>query len=263
MHGTVLDPQVLALWQRLQAVAAEGLRSLQVWQPRDGMAFAPPTPAHQHTMPTMVLGLTGVVRVCGTATADLLPGDLLMVEPGCWHDHVQHKPGSSSFGLGFLAGRCDVLFFTHERTIWGSVPEQPYRDLLERLMTATGHADRLPLADDILAQLGRDRIEFVDWLQPGVLQMAAHLWNHLHQPLDAQDVVDHAGVGRTAAFDLFKTFFGRTPKQELLAQRLALAKHLLARGFSVREAAERCGFTNRPELTRAYRRAFGAPPTSA
>jgi AraC-like DNA-binding protein len=263
MQGTVLDPEVLALWQRLQGIVGEGLRSLQVWQPRDGLPFASPTPVHQHTVPTLVLGLSGVVRIQGATAADLLPSDLLLIEPGCWHDHVVHKPGSASFHLGFLAGRCDVLFFTSERVIWGSVPEQPYRDLIDRLIGASRPGDRLPLADELLAQLARDRIDFVDWLQPGVLRMAAHLWNHLHLPLDAQEVVQHAGMGRTAAFDLFKAFFGRTPKQELLAQRLALAKHLLARGFSVREAAERCGFTNRPELTRAYRRAFGVPPTAS
>lgn len=257
----LVDPELLALWQRLQDVAQSGIRSLKHWRPKDGLAFAPPLPAHQHTMPTLVLSLSGVVRVRGLVDADLLPGDLLLVEPGCWHDHVLHKPGSSSFGVGFLAGRCDVLFFDHQRTLWGCVPEQPYRGIVEGLVEAGNEADRLRLVDELLAQVRRDKVEFVDWIQPGVLAMAAFLWNNLHGAIDAEDIIGQAGMGRTAAYDRFKEFFARSPKQELLAQRLDLARHLLQRGFSVTECAARCGFPTRADLTRAFRRRFGHPPT--
>ena len=257
----LLDPDLLALWQRLQDVAQHGIRSVRHWQPRDGLPVGSSTPAHQHTMPTVVIGLSGVVRIRGQVDADLLPGDLLLIEPGCWHDHVVHKPGSSSFGVGFLAAHCDVLFFDHVRTLWGAVPEQPYRRVLESMMAATSAAQQLPLVDELLSQVRSDKIDFVNWIQPGVLQMAAYLWNHLHEQLDAEDIVFQAGMGRTAAYDRFKEFFGRSPKQELLAQRLALAKHLLLRGYNVTETARRTGFPTRAELTRAYRRHFGHPPT--
>lgn len=263
MSGTALvDPELVNLWHLLQEVAANGIRSFKHWQPAQGMPFAPATPAHQHTMPTLALGLSGAVRIQGAQAIDLLPGDLLLIEPGCWHDHLPHKPGCASFGLGFLAGRCDILFFGPQRTLWGCVPEQPYRQIVTGLMADPSEAQRLQLVDDLLAQVRRDRIELVDWIAPGVLAMAAHLWNHLHEPVEAEDIVHLSGLGRTAAYDRFKAFFGRSPKQELLTQRLDLAKHLLHRGFSVTESARRCGFATRADLTRAFRKHLGHPPSA-
>lgn len=257
------DPQRMAMWSRLAEAADGGIAAVHHWGLSDGLPVGTPTPAHQHTVPTLVLCLSGVVRVQGKAVLDLKPGELLLIEPGVWHDHVAHKPGCTSFGLGFLADRCDVLFFDHQQTLWGAVPQDPYRRLVEELMAASALSERLPLADEILAQVVHDRVNYVDWLQPAVLEMAAYLWNHLHEPIHADAVVAHSSLGRTQSFALFKSFFGRSPKQELLAQRLALARHLIRRGLSVTEAASRSGFPGRADLTRAHRRAFGVPPTSA
>jgi AraC-like DNA-binding protein len=257
----LVDPARLGMWTRFREVVGEGIRSLHQWSPQDGLDHAPPAPAHQHTVPTLVLGLSGLVRISGRQPVDLLPGDLLLVEPGCWHDHPRHRPGTTSFALGFLAGRCDVLFFDHQQTLWGSVPEQPYRGLVTALMDERREAERLRLVDEILAQVREERIDFVDWRRPETLAMAAWLWNHLHEPFDVDEMVARAGIGRTAGFRLFKEFFGQSPKQELLAQRLALARHLLHRGLSVGESARRSGFATRAELTRTFRRKVGHPPS--
>lgn len=262
------EPRRIALWQRLMDVAKNGIGQLHYWCVEDGMAVPPPGPEHQHTMPTLILGLSGTVRIQGRNDLDLSPGDVLVIEPGCWHRHMPHKPGCSSFGLGFLAGKCDILFFDDTEELWGSVHEQPYRDLMERMLVTqdgppTGRiAARLTLIDQILSQVIADRTTFVDWLHPGVLAMAAHLWNHLHEPIRADDIIAKSGLGRTSSYEMFRSFFGRTPQQELLSQRLDLAKHLLRRGHSVTDAAARSGFPNRAELTRAYRRRFGHPPSS-
>lgn len=207
------------------------------------------------------------MRVRGKTDIDLSPGDVLVVEPGCWHEHLPHRPGCSSFGLGFLAGKCDILFFDDTEVLWGSVHIQPYCDFMEQMLaTQDGPPGgrvgaRLTLIDQILAQVIQDRSTFVDWLHPGVLQMAAHLWNHLHEPISADDIIARSGMGRTSSYEMFRSFFGRTPQQELLFQRLDLARHLIRRGMSVTDAARRSGFPNRAELTRAYRRRFGHPPT--
>lgn len=263
MRDLVLtDAHRVAMWQRLSRAADGGITHVHHWGLMDGLPVGSPPPAHQHAMPTLVLPLSGVVRVVGKTALDLHPGELLIIEPGCWHDHVPHKPGSTSFGLGFLAGQTDVLFFDESQVLWGAVPQAPYQSLMSALIEATAIGERLELADRILQQVVSDRIHYVDWIEPGVLAMAAHLWNHLHQRIDANTIVTHAGLSRTQAYQLFKAFFHRSPKQELLAQRLDLARWLLHRGLSVTETALRCGFHDRADLTRAWRRAYGAPPST-
>lgn len=262
------DPRRIAMWQRLVEVAKGGIGTLHYWGLDDGLPWGATPPIHQHTMPTVAMGLEGTVRIRGHDDLDLGPGDVLVIEPGVWHHHLPHRPGCASFGLGLLAGRCDVLFFDHQEVLWGGVAEQPYRDQLARLMdTAAAPAGgrtaaRLDLIDQMLGQVIQDRSTFIDWLHAGVLAMAAHLWNHLHEPISADDIIARSGFGRTSSYELFREFFARTPQQELLHQRLDLAAHLLRRGRSVTEAAARSGFRDRAELTRAFRKHFGHPPTA-
>ena len=253
------------MWQRLARVAERGVDRIERWQAEDGMAHPSPVPAHQHAVPTLVLCLTGTIQVQGRTLLDLAAGEALIIEPGCWHDHVQHPPQTLSFGMGMLAGRCDVLFFGHGQGLWGWVPQDPYAGLLAGLMEAPTADGRKVILQELLGGVVRDQVRYVEWPDIGVLAMASHLWNHLHDPINATDLVARFGTGggRNRAFLDFKTFFGRTPKQELLMQRLLLADHLLRRGWAIADSAKRCGFTDRADLTRAYSRRFGRPPSTA
>jgi AraC-like DNA-binding protein len=257
------DPDRIALWLQAKALSESGIGTVHRWGPADGLPTGAPGPAHQHAVPTLVICLAGVVRVRGRQVLDLQRGEALIVEPGCWHEHVPHKRGSTSFGLGFLAGRCDVLFIDHRETLWGMVPEAPYREWCELLVHEPRDQARRELVEQCLAQALRDQAKVVDWIDPEALRMAAHLWNHLHRPINGAEVIAAARLGRSKAHVLFKAFFGRGPKQELMESRLAIARHLLLRGFSVTAAAQRCGFRDRADLSRAYRRRFGHPPTAA
>ena len=249
------------MWSRFQALVAQGVRVLHQWGPDDGLTFASPLPAHQHTVPTLTVCLSGRVRIEGRVTIDLAPGDLLLIEPGCWHRHRPYRQGSSAFALGFLAGRCDMIFFEHATQLWGGVPEQPYHGLVAALLDEHHEAERLRLVDEILRGVTRERVDFLDWIQPGMLAMAEWLWQHLHQRVEVDAILARSGLGRTAGFRLFKDFFGCTPKQELLTQRVALARHLLRRGLPLSAAAQRSGFATRAEMTRSFRLRLGHAPS--
>lgn len=255
MSRVLLDPDRLALWSRFQELTAQGIRTFRQWRPQNGMEFGLPVPVHQHTVPTVVCCLAGQVRVDGCDALDLHAGDLLLVEPGCWHRHQPLKPGSMSFAMGFLAGRCDLMFGDSQVMLWGSVAEQPYRTLIDALMDEASEAERLRLLDEILSTVAQERVDRVDWLQPGVHQMAIWLWRHLHERVDSRTIMTRGGFSRTTGFRLFKRFFGRSPKQELLVQRTALVRHLVRRGFPVAEAARRSGFASASEARQALREA--------
>jgi AraC-like DNA-binding protein len=258
----LVDPSRIALWLQLKALSETGIAVVHRWGPADGSPPGSSLSAHQHAVPTLVVCLQGVARLSGRERIDLQRGEVLVIEPGCWHEHSAHKRGSTSFGLGFLAGRCDVLFFDERQTLWGMVPEQPYRELAERLVEEADADRRRTLVAQCLAQVLCDQARIVDWIDPAVLRMAAYLWNHLHQPINGAAVIRASDLGRSKAHSLFKAFFGHGPKQELTVSRLLIARHLLRRGFTVGAAATRCGFVGRADLTRAFRRHFGHPPSA-
>lgn len=253
MARVLLDPDRLTLLTRFQDFTQHGVRTFHQWRPQDGMEFGLPVPVHQHTVPTLVVCLAGQVRVAGARDLDLGPGDLLLIEPGCWHAHQPLKAGSMSFAMGFLAGRCDLMFGDHQHMLWGAVAEQPYRNLIDALMDVPAEAERLRLVDEVLSIVAHERITNVDWIQPGVHQMAVWLWRHLHERVDSRTIMQRGGFSRTTGFRLFKQFFGHSPKEELLLQRTALARHLLRRGFTIAECARRSGFGSASGVREALR----------
>ncbi len=255
------DPSQLAMQLQFRQLAESGVRSFRRVQPKDGMRPGSPLPAHQHHVPTLVLCLSGALFISLREQITLLPGDLLLIEPGCWHDHPRIREGTTTWHLGFIAGRCDLLFFDHRQRMWGLARQDPYRSLADRLLDSDHQAEQLALVDELLHAAVAESIDFLRWSDPGILQMAAFLWNHLHEEVDIDRAVADSGLSRTTAYTKFKEFFGRSPKQELLAMRIELARHLLHRGYSVAETAERAGFPSRAELTRAFRARLGHTPS--
>lgn len=259
------DPSRMRLWLRLHQAASQ-VRGVAQWRAADG-GDQQKIRGHQHAVPTLSLCLEGVARVQGAQAMDLHPGDALVISPGCWHEHVRLRPGSASFGLGFIAGRCDLILADSQEVSWGMVSAEPFRSLMNKLTMAVNREDRARLVAEICTQIFNERASPIRWMHPAVQRMASALWKRLHTPITAADVVRAAaggpdGIGHSRAYQLFTAFFGATPKQVLLTQRLDLAAQLLAEGAGVADAAARCGFSSRADLTRAWRRRHGQPPTA-
>jgi hypothetical protein len=258
------DPTRLRLWMKLHE-ASTRIRSLRHWRAADG-GDPVSLRGHQHVVPTLVICLEGVVRVKGARAIDLRAGEALHLAPGCWHEHVQLRTGSIAFGMGFIAKRCDILMVDHQETSWGTINNQPFRLWMESLGICTDPVRACALVGELCAQIFAEKASPVSWLHPAVQRMAKTLWGRLHTPITAADIVRAAqhggdGIGHSRAYELFTAFFGATPKQELLSQRLALAAQFLREGASVAEAARRSGFASRAGFTRAWRRAAGSPPS--
>jgi AraC-like DNA-binding protein len=245
--------------------ATTQISSVRHWHAADG---GDPTSlrGHQHVVPTLAICLEGVVRVRGARTLDLRAGEALVLSPGCWHEHVQLRAGSIAFGMGFIARRCDILMVDHQETSWGTINDQPFRLWMENLSACSDPQRACALVGELCGQIFAEKASPVSWLHPAVQRMAKTLWGRLHTPITAADIVRSAqigddGIGHSRAYELFTAFFGATPKQVLLTQRLALAAQFLREGASVAEAARRSGFANRASFTRAWRRSAGSPPS--
>jgi AraC-like DNA-binding protein len=259
------DPTRMRLWLKLHQ-AANGIRQVHRWRAGDG-GRQQDIRGHQHVVPTLSLCIEGVARIQGAKAVDLRPGDALVMAPGCWHEHVRLRAGSACFGLGFIAGKCDVLLVDAEEVSWGMISGEPFRGMMDRLLAADSPDERAHLVAAICAQIFNEKASPIRWLHPAVQRMASALWKRLHTPITAADIVRAAatgpdGIGHSRAYQLFTAFFGATPKQVLLQQRLDPARQLLSEGASVAEAATRCGFSSRADLTRAWRRRHGKPPSA-
>lgn len=262
MPGVILDPRVLRLWRMAEGLGAQ-VASVRVLAPRQ----APPWPArsgrwdeatpHQHAVPTLVACLSGVVRVeTARGAIDLHPGEVCVVAPGAWHAHAPLRRGSSAYGQGLVFDRSDVLLSDESGSCAVQVPAAPVRGLLDRLVERPDAGLVRQLIDSVTSGQAQAYAP-----HPAVARMAHRMWAGLHLGIDATTVLAASGLGERQAHRLFCAWFGTTPKQAILDQRLALAAALLRDGATVTAAAMAAGFPDRPALTRAWRRVHGRAPT--
>jgi hypothetical protein len=113
-------------------------------------------------MLTIIACLAGTIPVVGRIRIDLMPGDLLLVEPACWH-HQPSRPHAIAFGMGSIADWCDVTFVDGRQKLWRGIPLQPYRRLVDGLMAESETSKRLHAVDEILNGVANQRIIHIDW----------------------------------------------------------------------------------------------------
>ncbi len=77
----------------------------------------------------------------------------------------------------------------------------------------------------------------------------------------AKDLAWDLKVCRTTLLTSFKKFTGLTFYDYLTKRRLNVAMQLLKQGLTAREVAEKCGFNEPSNLTRAFKRQFNVTPT--
>ncbi len=96
-----------------------------------------------------------------------------------------------------------------------------------------------------------------DALAPAIRLMhenPAHPWT-------IAELAGASALSRTSFFERFSQLVGKTPKEYLLAWRMALAKQILRReALSVAEIAERVGYSSASTFTVAFTRFVGTPP---
>lgn len=86
---------------------------------------------------------------------------------------------------------------------------------------------------------------------------------HLSDPLRVKDLAKHCHASESTLSRAFTRELGATPGAYARERRLEAALLLLkAERYSVTEVAARVGYTSLPAFTGAFRRRFGAPPSS-
>jgi AraC-like DNA-binding protein len=218
--------------------------------------------AERHTVPTIEACLQGVVRIeLARGHHDLAAHEAILLPPGVGHVHVPLRANSSAFGLGFMLGFADVEFKVAGKSWMVTIPEQPTRGLVESALRANALM-RLHLVREALGGLD---VESARPLAP-MPEPTRRMWMYLRRerlsPIGSCDVLRASGLKPTRAKQLFREWFGMTPLPLLRRHRLEYARHLLAQGASVTEAALASGFRNRRHLTAACLTEYGVPPSN-
>lgn len=77
-----------------------------------------------------------------------------------------------------------------------------------------------------------------------------------------EDLASLCGMSRTAFATTFRDVVGRTPGAYLQDWRLAVARHEIGRGGSLKAVAGRVGFSSAAAFSRAFSRQFGHAPSA-
>lgn len=97
---------------------------------------------------------------------------------------------------------------------------------------------------------------------PGLEAAADHLTRSCHTAVGIDDAAEIAGLSPSRFRSCFAAHYGCPPRTWLLRARLRRAKHLmLGSDLRLSTIAERCGFANVHNLSRAFRRAEGISPS--
>jgi AraC-like DNA-binding protein len=254
-----MDPLFRRWWRLIDDLPGQ-LTRVHRW--RDGAAPPLLGDGHLHVTPTSVTCVEGVVRIVAPdRSIDLRPGEALLIAAGVWHRHEPLRAGSLWFGQGFLPACSDVLIGDQRREWRGRLPSQPSRRLMEKALAAQDDALRRERFIELVKQVLSESVDDLPFANPALQRMIARLWSNLHRGVTVDALVRASGLSRAQAYRMFTEGYGVAPKIAITTGRLWLAEGLLASGLSMAEVADRCGFPNPATFTRAWKRAYGAPPS--
>ena len=215
----------------------------------------------QHTVPTLVVCLQGVVRVrLARGAVDLQADEALLLPPGVPHRHEPLRAGSASLGVGFMLDVTDIEISMGAESWSLTLAEQPARRCAERACHS-GAQERLRLGRELFAELAVERVRPLAPMPEPTRRMWMYLRRERLSPIRVRDVLRASGLAPTRAKLLFNAWFGMTPLRLLRKHRLEYARHLIAGGTPVAAAASASGFRSRRHLTATCRTVHGVPPS--
>jgi AraC-like DNA-binding protein len=142
----------------------------------------------------------------------------------------------------------------------------------DRFQTALDFHTRLPhLARAELWSLlclltGRQASRYDDalGLHPAVRAAVARIETRLHEPLGVTELAEHVGFSHNHLGRLFRAQLGTTVVAYIRDRRMTRAHHLLTRtSLTVKAVAPMVGFRDLQSFNKAFRRAYGIPPSAA
>lgn len=118
----------------------------------------------------------------------------------------------------------------------------------------TQSVNEMPTDDPILSETRMSRYT------PQVQEALTYINRHLNENISLGELADHLFLSESYLCRIFKASTGTTISKYIVGRRIAIAKSLLASGFSVSESQERSGFSDYSNFLKAFTRSVGMSP---
>lgn len=245
------------------------------WGARD--FYRQPIPASRHEGWVCVLIEEGAPTLVVRRQAVRVPsGTLALIGPDCPFGWRGAASGQARFRLWMWEGLGPAIEDAHLRASYVARPlvrheRQPFlvlHDICRREVLRPDGPDAAYLEGCRIlfaTTIGR---ELLDSRRPAGsasdLVSLARDWMaaHLESREPIARLCDYLTVSQSTLYRAFAAAEGISPLAYFHRARMVRARDLLAGPLSVKEVAHRLGYEHANDLTRAYRRHFGAPPTA-
>ena len=117
----------------------------------------------------------------------------------------------------------------------------------------------LDLMNDLLAS-GKEVSQSLTKNDGRVQQLIRFMRHSFTEPVSLQQMAEHTRMSPFHLIRVFKAATGLSPYEYLLTLRVEYAKHLLAKGRNVQDAALESGFYDTSHLNRMFRKVSGSTP---
>ena len=212
---------------------------------------------------------------CDGKSYDLNPGDAMMIHIP--QDHVYFLPENSD--------KWEFLYLN----VHGSETMRIWRELGKRVGPVAHFDENSPTIDlackiyqlginnNIISPYSASSLAYqfvmtlVEELLPGgrymdkppdfIEKVTTYAMNHLHEPLGVDDLANIAEFSRFHFSRIFKRWYGAAPSTFLHDMRMKRAVRLLqTERITIKEIADRCGFTDTSYFCKVFRKEFDISP---
>ncbi len=226
---------------------------------------------HIHSEYEIYVNISGAVNfVCGDNIYPVERRDVIINRPGEPHHCVYRE--NISHKHYFMLFTCDkdepLLSVFHNREIGvGNLiklnDEQSFE--LVRLCDKLAYEEKgtLESAYDfirLLMILNSGTVGKNSVIPKEIQQILVYISQNISSALYIKDLANLAHVSISTFERQFKSYVGISPKQYITQRKLALASEMLAKGSSVSEAFEACGFADYSHFISLFKQRFGATP---
>lgn len=230
--------------------------------------FLQPFASHSHSHYAIGFVRRGMRTLeCNGETHALVPGDVVVFNPGDVHGCVQSGEGAFAYDSFALPARA----FGSTKLAGPVLRNCGARDAFTMFADAVECAADRYVAEDALFAL-RIALAPNGIAEPDVassrrnreaaLRTYAYFCGHMADPVAVGELARREGISEFALIRAYKSEFSITPSQHLLSMRVDCARDLLVRGASPADVAAATGFSDQAHLTRAFKQRIGSTPAA-